>query len=148
MPTCSASNPPISGPSIVAIRDIPPNSESALPRTSIGTTVAIYECLEILQRAKLTPANTRAAIRDEKFGDSPAQTADIPKRITPAVIVLRSPSRPTRIPAGTSKIIVPMWRAAITRPTSPIVAAISSLANPGRTGIRMPCPIESKKEGA
>jgi hypothetical protein len=102
----------------------------------------------MLQRAKLIPARTRAAISEEKFGESPAQTAEIAKRATPAVIVLLKPRRVTRIPAGTSKAIVPKWRAAITKPTSPIVAANSSLANPGRTGMRIPCPMDRRKEGA
>ena len=72
----------------------------------------------------------------------------MPNSKTPAVIVLRRPIRPTRMPAGTSKIIVPIYRAATTRPINPIEAAISSLANPGKTGMRMPCPNDSRKEGA
>ena len=102
----------------------------------------------MLHRAKLTPASDRAAVNDAKLGDSPAQTEAIPNRTTPAIIVRLRPSRVTRTPAGTSKIIVPMWRAEITNPTIATVAPNSLLANPGRTGISIPCPTESKNDGA
>ena len=110
--------------------------------------MCIRDSLEIDQSAKLAPAKSLEKSKILKLPLRPAMIELIPKSITPDIIVLCNPNLLIKIPAGTSNPMVPKCLAAIAKPTNRSPDWNVSLANIGKTGIRTPCPIDSKKLGA
>ncbi len=110
-----ARTPPTTGPAKVPIRLIPPKTEIALPRSEIGTAVAMKAWRESPQSAVPIPAATRAAISSENGSPIASTKVLTATSDVPPIIVGRSPRRPTSAPAGTSVASVPSAAAATAR---------------------------------
>ncbi len=95
---CSASSPPVIGPSASATAETPTQMPIAIPRCRGGKVAAMIESVAGLINAAPTPCTARAAISVSPFVARPHASEESVKTTRPRMKIRRRPMRSASFP--------------------------------------------------